>query len=123
MGYWDEREKVALQDEEPGEKPTLEELETQCVAELDDVAKSFRSRMANENKRFRDMCDTEYWCCVCFTSRKQRDEFLESIEMNPDEKYIDGREIARKIGKALKAEDQKFARVGKPDKAFSDRTM
>ncbi len=61
--------------------------------------KSFRERMGAENKRFRDMCDTEYWCCICFTSRAQKEEFLASLEFDTDLK-VHRRQGIRAGGKA-----------------------
>lgn len=119
MGYWDEREKKPEAVEV--DNASLEDFEKAVEEELGDVEKSFRERMANENKRFRDMCDTEYWVAVCFTSREQKEEFLRSMDLPVDEKYIDGREMARKCNRAVKTPDLKFAKIGKPNKAFLDR--
>lgn len=118
MGYWDNKEpkKAAAQ-----EDLTLEQIESGTLDELSEVEKSFRERMANENKRFRDMCDTEYWVAVCFTSREQKEEFLRSLDLPIEEKYIDGREMARKINRAIKTPDLKFAKISKPNKSLMDR--
>lgn len=120
MGYWDKREpeeavKVEVDD------VSLEALESEVLEELGDVEKSFRERMAAENKRFRDMCDTEYWFCVCFTSRAQKEEMLETLGLELDEKYIDGREFAKAVKAQLKTEDLKFARIKKPNRDFANR--
>lgn len=118
MGYWDNKEpKKAVAQEEL----TLEQVESETLDELSEVEKSFRERMVNENKRFRDMCDTEYWVAVCFTSREQKEEFLRSLDLPIEEKYIDGREMARKINRAIKTPDLKFAKISKPSKALMDR--
>lgn len=77
MGYWDKKNAAnKVQEESQQEEDTLENLEKETLEELGDVEKSFRERMNAESKRFRDMCDTEYWFCVCFTSREQKEEFL-----------------------------------------------
>lgn len=60
MGYWDEREKKKKQPEPEEDEVTLEELEQNTLAEITEVEQGFRDRMKVENKRFRDMCDTEY---------------------------------------------------------------
>lgn len=118
MGYWDNKEpKKAVAQEEL----TLEQVESETLDELSEVEKSFRERMANENKRFRDMCDTEYWVAVCFTNREQKEEFLRSLDLPIEEKYIDGREMARKINRAIKTPDLKFAKISKPNKSLMDR--
>ena len=74
-----------------------------------------------ESKRFRDMCDTEYWFCVCFTSREQKEEFLKKIGMETDVKYIDGKDMARAYRKAIKTPDLDFAKVKPYDKEYCNR--
>ena len=125
MGYWDQRELIADEAEEAEEasETTLDDLESEVMEELSEVEKSFRQRMTAENKRFRDMCDTEYWFCVCFTSRAQKEEMLEKLGLPLEEKYIAGREFAKAVHAQLKTEDIKFARIKKPNKDYSDRSM
>ena len=114
MGYWNDDEVKETKDDHI----ELEQLESECLDELGDVEKSFRERMGAENKRFRDMCDTEYWCCICFTSRAQKEEFLASLEFDTDLKYIEGKEFARAVKRPIKTEDMKFARIGKGSKEY-----
>lgn len=118
MGYWDNKE--PKQAEEP-EHISLEQLEKDCLEEVGEVEQSFRERMKDENKRFRDMCDTEYWFCVCFTSRAQKEELLKSIGFDGDLKYLDGKEFARAVKKALKTPDLEFAKIGKGSKDYLSR--
>lgn len=122
MGYWDRKEPKTPEPEEEQED-SLEALEGDCLKEMDEVSKGFRERMKAENERFRDMCDTEYWFCVCFTSRAQKEELLRALRMDPDEKYVDGREMAKAVRKALRTPDLEFAKVRPYDKDFSDRAM
>ena len=119
MGYWDEKEKPAKKDEV--EHISLAQLEQDCLEEVGEVEKGFRERMKQENNRFRDMCDTEYWFCVCCTSRAQKEELLESIGFDGDLKYIEGKEFARAVKKSLKTPDLKFAKIGKGSKDYLDR--
>lgn len=120
MGYWDKKKP---EPEEPVEETvTLEDIEKDTIEELGEVEKGFRERMKQENKRFRDMCDTEYWCCVCFTSREQKEEFLKKIGMDTDLKYIDGHEMAKAFRKSLKTPDLEFAQIRPFDKEYLDRS-
>nr|DAI74436.1 MAG TPA: Regulatory protein E2 barrel, DNA BINDING PROTEIN.8A [Caudoviricetes sp.] len=122
MGYWDKKNAANKgQEENPQEEDTLEKLEKETLEELGDVEKSFRERMNAESKRFRDMCDTEYWFCVCFTSREQKEEFLKKIGMETDVKYIDGKDMARAYRKAIKTPDLDFAKVKPYDKEYCNR--
>lgn len=120
MGYWnDDKPKK----EGKNDHIELEQLESECLEELGEVEQSFRERMSAENKRFRDMCDTEYWCCICFTSRAQEEEFLESLNFDGDLKYIEGKEFARAVKRPVKTEDLKFARIGKGSKEYLSRLI
>lgn len=120
MGYWnDDKPKK----EEKNDHIELEQLESECLEELGEVEQSFRERMSAENKRFRDMCDTEYWCCICFTSRAQKEEFLESLNFDGDLKYIEGKEFARTVKRPVKTEDLRFARIGKGSKEYLSRLI
>lgn len=122
MGYWDKKNAAnKVQEESQQEEDTLENLEKETLEELGDVEKSFRERMNAERKRFRDMCDTEYWFCVCFTSREQKEEFLKKIGMETDVKYIDGKDMARAYRKAIKTPDLDFAKVKPYDKEYCNR--
>ena len=119
MGYWNDNEVKETKDDHI----ELEQLESECLDELGYVEKSFRERMGAENKRFKDMCDTEYWCCICFTSRAQKEEFLESLEFDGDLKYIEGKEFARAVKRPVKTEDLRFARIGKGSKEYLGRLI
>lgn len=120
MGYWnDDKPKK----EEKSDHIELEQLEAECLEELGEVEQSFRERMSAENKRFRDMCDTEYWCCICFTSRAQKEEFLGSLDFDGDLKYIEGKEFARAVKRPVKTADLKFARIGKGSKDYLGRLI
>lgn len=120
MGYWnDDKPKK----EEKNSHIELEQFESECLEELGEVEQSFRERMSAENKRFRDMCDTEYWCCICFTSRAQKEEFLGSLDFDGDLKYIEGKEFARAVKRPVKTADLKFARIGKGSKDYLGRLI
>ena len=123
MGYWDKKEPAVPEPEEREQADSLENVEAECLEEMGEVEKGFRERMKAENDRFRDMCDTEYWGCLCFKSRAQKEEFLQSVGMETDLKYIDGREMARAVKRPVRTPDLQFAKIKAPDKEFSARAM
>lgn len=123
MGYWDKKEPSVPEPEEQEQADSLENVEAECLEEMGEVEKGFRERMKAENDRFRDMCDTEYWVCLCFKSRAQKEEFLQSVGMDADLKYIDGREMARAVKHPVRTPDLQFAKIKAPDKEFSARAM
>lgn len=122
MGYWDKKAAREPKTEAEGtsvQEDSLEAMEAETLQELGEVERGFRDRMKAENKRFRDMCDTEYWFCVCFTSRAQREEFMKKIGLDPSDKYIDGKDMAQAYRKAMKEPDMEFAKVQPFGKEYS----
>lgn len=103
------------------EKPLEGELAAevkQMVAELDT---GFSERRKQEEKRFWNNVDTEYWCCICFQNREQKETFLRALRLAAlGDKYLDGEEVARVLGVTLPA-GPVWPRV-KLNKAFGDLT-
>ena len=120
MGYWDKED--AKRKVEEDSKDSLERLEKDCTEELGALEASFRDRMNAENKRFRDMCDTEYWFAVCFSSREQKDEFLEKIGLDTSGKYIDGKALAMAFRRSIRTPDLEFAGIRPYDKDYIARS-
>lgn len=124
MSYWDKKENDNPKTPEVDlSADSLEAMEQGTIAELTEVESGFRERMKAENKRFRDMCDTEYWFCVCFTSREQKEEFLQKIGIDTDLKYIDGKDMARAYRKAIQTPDMEFAKIRPFDKDYLNRVI
>lgn len=119
MSYWNDAPRPSVEAEEA----SLAEIEATALKELSELEKTFREKFTKEKNRFRDMCDTEYWVCACFTTRQQREEFLKNMGFDGDEKYVDGRELARACKRALQSPDMEFAKIRAFDKDFLDRTI
>lgn len=68
------------------------------AAELDALKAGFRERIAAENDRYRRATDVSYWSAVCFESVEQRDRFWDVIGIPDVGQYVDGLELARKLG-------------------------
>lgn len=63
--------------------------------ELSDTLKKLKASLKNEKDVFLENVDSEYWFCVCFQTRAQKDEFLERMKwMDIGDKYLDGLEVA-----------------------------
>lgn len=74
-------------------------VEADAATELDALASAFRERRRDEDKRFQQATDSEYWFAVCFKSRAAKDEFLAAIKARRlGDKYIDGHHLARLLG-------------------------
>ena len=76
-------------------------LEEDSARELSALEQGYRDRAANEAKRFIAATDSEYWFCVSFQDREEKERFLKAIGMTgkkaPD-KYITGRQLADYLG-------------------------
>ncbi len=73
--------------------------EEDSAADLDALQQGFRSRSKAENDRFALATDSEYWACLCFQTREQKDRFLSALKiLEFGDKYLDGRLVAERIG-------------------------
>ena len=71
---------------------------------LGEVEQAFKDRATAEQKRMEEAVDSEYWICLVFQTRAQKDEFLTKCGANPmnmGDKYIEGPDFARLIGKPV----------------------
>lgn len=125
MSRWrDERErekKKAAEKKAKPQVPTLEEFEEGMTEDLQKVRESFRERKEREDKRFADVCDSNYYFVVCFSNNAQMVEFCERVGLNADEIYVDGREFASKINRALKTPNTDFPKVQNFGRDYKER--
>jgi len=74
--------------------------------ELDAVQAGFRQRAKDEGKRFMLATDSEYWCCICFQTRDQKEAFLTALKiLQYGDKYLDGQAVANELGVTLPKAD------------------
>ena len=79
--------------------PRAGDVETDSKAELTELQKGFAKRRQEEAKRRELATDSEYWCCLCFSSREQKEAFLQQTGLLPiGDKYLDGYKVAEKFG-------------------------
>jgi hypothetical protein len=70
-----------------------------AAQEFNEVQKAFMDRNKAEQERFQLATDSEYWCCLVFQSREQKEAFLHAVNwMTHGDKYIDGVKAARTLG-------------------------
>ena len=60
----------------PNSAKTLQES---ADKEVDDMMASIRENRKNHAERFRDIESGEFWLCVCFQSRTQKEEFIDKL--------------------------------------------
>ena len=64
-----------------------------------EIKTGFMARANTDQKRLDLVTDSEFWCCLCFETREQKNAFLEATGFGEaDDKYVDGRVAARKMG-------------------------
>jgi ribonuclease HI len=89
-------------------------------AEISAVKAAFVERAKKEKERYEIATDSEYWCCLCFQTRAQKEEFLnKSGIIKHGDKYIDGREAAKTLGIEIETPDPQYGKV-KIDQKLAD---
>jgi len=92
--------------------PVINNEDTEAIAnqETDDIMSLIRENRRSHAEKFRDVEAGEFWSCICFQSRSQRDEFITNLlakyapHTNIDKfgaKYISGLELADMLGVAI----------------------
>ena len=127
MSKWKEmREAEAqatIEEEQVEEAPTLEDVEQGFLDTTDSLHEAFRNRAEREKKRFHDACDSNHYFTVYFTSFEQLEEFCDSVGLDPMLLYIDGREFAKRIGRALKTPDYDPPQIQPFNKDYMARSL
>lgn len=95
------------------------DAEVDSLADLDAVQLGFRKRAADEGKRFALATDSEYWGVLCFQTREQRNAFFSALGIDDlASRYINGEEIAKKLGIELPEAAVPYKTSSKPDPAW-----
>jgi len=85
--------------------PDTGSVQENAKAELEAIQTGFMRRLKKERERTIDKFDTEYWCCLIFETREQKEAFLAALKITVAEgdKYVDGYVIARRLNIELPA--------------------
>jgi len=76
--------------------------EIDSASDLDSLHQGFRNRAKTENARFALTTDSEYWACICFQTREQKEHFLAALKiLEFGDKYLDGLLVAKRLGVIL----------------------
>lgn len=101
----------------------VKDAEQSALNDLNELQSGFRKRALDEAKRFRLATDSEYWCCVCFQTREQKEAFLKALDLlKYHDKYIDGQLLAKQLNIALPAAEVPYNVSDKVDPAWEDFT-
>jgi hypothetical protein len=94
--------------------------EIDSAADLDAVSAGFRKRAMDEGKRFAMATDAEYWTCICFQSREQKEAFLAALDLLKfGDRYLDGQEVAQQLGIELPKADIPYKTSSKVDPTWA----
>ena len=75
------------------------DLSQDAAAEFTALEEGYRDRATAERARFKRATDSEFWVAVCFTTREEKERFLErSGLIDHGDKYLDGRIVADTLG-------------------------
>lgn len=96
------------------------DAEEDSKADLTALQEGFRRRANDEGKRFARATDSEYWACLCFQTREQKEAFLNALGiLGLGDKYIDGRDAAEKLGIELPSDAPPYHDTTRIDKTWS----
>lgn len=88
-------------------------IEAESAEEISEALKAFRDAAAAADRRFMDNTDSEYWFCVGFQNRAQKEEFLKKLGLfDHGDKYLDGVYVAQKLGITLETPTPQMPRFG-----------
>jgi len=85
--------------------------EADSAMELDSVKSGFRDRMKAEADRFKSATSTDYYFVVVCNSGEQAGALMRGLGVNPDVRFADGREIARRFNIDLPADPPPVERI------------
>lgn len=88
--------------------------------QMDIALAKFKEAARKETANFGAILDSEFWFCMCFESRKHKDEFLAKHALSGlGDKYIDGHAASVVLGKPLQTPRIAFP-VQKANKGYHE---
>jgi hypothetical protein len=85
--------------EAPKKQKTVEEETADEMEEFRTAGRTGLDQLQKAEQQYRDAVDTEFWFCVCFQSREQKDAFIRALGWGDlGDKHMDGIELARRLG-------------------------
>lgn len=75
------------------------DVESDSKLEAAAVLAAFKRRRKDEDRRFMDATDSEFWVAFCFRNRDDKERFLKLAKLAQlGDKYIDGHKAAQVLG-------------------------
>jgi hypothetical protein len=87
----------------PKVEPTLDlqDLEDQSFEEMSEIEAAFKARAKDEQSRFDDAVDVGYYRVIVCQNTAMMSELLRKMGLDETDLFIDGMEIAKKLGITL----------------------
>ena len=75
-------------------------FEADAQEEVSEILSAIKREKKERRDKYRLLVDPEFWFCVCFQSRQQKEEFLEKSGFGGvgGDKYLDGLKLAEALG-------------------------
>lgn len=78
--------------------PDTGSVQENAKQELKAIQSHFKKSVQHEKRNISHRFDTEYWLCVVFEDRAQKQAFVKALGMLKEgDKYIDGRQLAHRF--------------------------
>lgn len=79
-------------------KSETPDIEADAEEELTELQKAFREKARKEKELQDKNVDTEFWSCIVFKSRQQRDEFCQLLGVSEeDSQYLNGQKLIKAL--------------------------
>lgn len=78
--------------------PDLDDPEANVDAEVSEVLSQIAAAKKERRDTYRVMTDFNFYLVVCFQSTDQRDEFVKQAQWRTDGAFVDGLDVARRLG-------------------------
>lgn len=76
-----------------------DDVERDSANEISEALRAILEQKRAMREVYRTTTDPEFWFCICFQSRAQKDEFLAAAGLDVlGDKYLDGLAVARHLG-------------------------
>ena len=100
------------------------EVEKESEEEMSELLKGFKERAKKEDNRSLDVGDSEYWICMCFQTREQKEEFLTKLNLiQYGDKYLDGMQVAKELNINLESRIPPIYKTRAFDKEYIEMSM
>lgn len=71
------------------------DIETDAENEVSEILAAIKQEKQERRDQYRLLVDSEFWLCICFQSREQKDQFLDMAGWQRlGDKYLDGLKVA-----------------------------